>query len=133
MPGKGGHIGLMSSKLFPTLERLVRSLTVFKEQSTVSSLTFFSLVDCEVSERQHHQPSGSYWSGVYMLVGSTQLNSSTRWGFSICKISSKDVAQAIVYSPWERTKGLWLCLMAKVLLFCLVWLFPFFPCCLFFN
>ena len=37
LPDKGGHIRLMPSKLFSTLERLVRSLTVFKEPNTVSS------------------------------------------------------------------------------------------------
>jgi len=36
LPDKGGHIRLMPSKLFSTLERLVRSPTVFKEQNTVS-------------------------------------------------------------------------------------------------
>ena len=65
------------------------------------------------------------WSGVYMLVGSGQLTSSTWWGIQYLQNSSKDRAQNIIYSPWGRTKGPWLCLMAKVLLFCLAWLFSF--------
>ena len=35
------------------------------------------------------------------------------------------MSQNIIYSPWGRTKGPWLGLMAKLLLFCLAWLFPF--------
>ena len=35
------------------------------------------------------------------------------------------MAQSIICCPWEGTKGLWLCLMAEVLLFCLA-CFPFF-------
>ena len=34
------------------------------------------------------------------------------------------MAQNIIYSPWERTKGPWLCLMT-LLLFGLLWLFSF--------
>ena len=37
------------------------------------------------------------------------------------------MAQNIVYSPWGGTKGPWLCLMARLLLFGLVWLFSFAP------
>ena len=37
----------------------------------------------------------------------------------------KDMAQDIIYSPWGGTKGPWLCFMAKLLLFCLAWLFSF--------
>jgi len=33
--------------------------------------------------------------------------------------------QNIIYSPWERTKGPWLCLMTILLLFSLLWLFSF--------
>lgn len=33
--------------------------------------TFFSVVDGEVTGSQHHQPSGSFRSRVFMLVGST--------------------------------------------------------------
>ena len=35
------------------------------------------------------------------------------------------MAQNIIYSPWERTKGPWLCLMTTLLLFSLLWLFSF--------
>ena len=47
----------------------------------ISSWTFFRLVGGEVSGSQHHQPSGSnLLSGVYGLVGSTQLTPPTWWG-----------------------------------------------------
>ena len=35
------------------------------------------------------------------------------------------MAQNIIYSPWERTKGPWLCLLTTLLLFSLLWLFSF--------
>ena len=47
----------------------------------ISSRTFFCVIGGEVMVSQHHQPSGSSWSGVYVLVGSIQLTSSTSWGF----------------------------------------------------
>ena len=109
----------------PALEGVVRSLTVFKEQGVVSSQTFFWLVGGEATGNQHHQPSGSNWSGVYVLVGSIELTSSTWQRFQYLQNSSKDMAENITYSPWGRTKCLWCCLMAKVSLFCIAWLFSF--------
>ena len=35
------------------------------------------------------------------------------------------MAQNIIYIPWERTKDPWLCLMTTLVLFSLLWLFPF--------
>ena len=35
------------------------------------------------------------------------------------------MAQSIICSPSGGTKGLWLCFMAKLLLFCLAWLFSY--------
>ena len=35
------------------------------------------------------------------------------------------MAQNIIYSPWERTKGPWLCFLTTLLLFCLLRLSPF--------
>ena len=35
------------------------------------------------------------------------------------------MAQSIIYSPWEETKGPWLCLMTELLLLGLLWLFSF--------
>ena len=55
LPGKGGHSRLMPSRLCPTLEGLVRSLLVLKEQGVVSSWTFFWLVGGKASGNQHHQ------------------------------------------------------------------------------
>ena len=43
----------------------------------------------KVIETEHHQPSASNWSGVYLLVGSIQLTSSTRGSFSICKTAQR--------------------------------------------
>ena len=76
----------------------------------IISCTFFWLVGGEVIKSQHHQPSASNRSGVYVLVGSIQLTSSTWWGFPYLQNSSKDMAQNIIYSPWGGTKGAWLCL-----------------------
>ena len=58
-------------------------------------------------------------------MGSKQLTSSTWWGFQYLQNISKNRARNIAYSPWVRAKGSWLCLMAKVLCFCLAWLFSF--------
>ena len=90
----------------------------------ISWWTFFWLVGGEVIRSQHHQPSGSNWSGISMFVGSIQLTS-TWWGFQYLENSSKEMAQNIIHSPWRGTKGPWLCSMAKQLWFCLVWLFFF--------
>ena len=64
--------------------------------------------------------------------GDQELVSSTFWFrlgspclFHYLQNSSNDMAQNLTYSPWRRTKGPWLCLMAKVFLFCLAWLFCF--------
>ena len=37
------------------------------------------------------------------------------------------MAQNIIYSPWERTKDCWRCLMTTLLLCSLLWLFSFVP------
>ena len=75
--------------------------------------------------------SDSNKSGVYVLAVSLQLTSSTWWGFQYLQDSSKDMAQNIIYSPWEGTKGPWLCLTTQLLLFCPVW--PFFFASAFFK
>ena len=49
----------------------------------------------EASKSQHCQPSGSSWSGVSVLAGSTQLPSSTRWGFQYLQNSLKHTAQTL--------------------------------------
>ena len=126
LPGKAGPQWANAFKtVCPTLEGVVRRLIVPKEQGMISWWTFFWLVGGAVIGSQYHQPSGSNRFGVYLLVGSMQLTSSTCWGFQYLQNSSKDMAQNIIYSPWRRTKCPWLCLMAKVLLFCFAWLFSF--------
>ena len=51
-----------------------------------------------------------------------QLTSSTWWRFWYLQNISKEMAQNIIYRPWRRTKGRWLCLMIKLLF---VWLLFF--------
>ena len=119
--------------VWPRLEGEVKSLIVFKEQRVISSWTFFWWVGCEVIGSQLHQPSGSNRSGVYMLVGSMQLTSSTWRGFQDLQNSSKDMAQNIIYSPWGRTKSPWLCLMTKVLWLGLACLFSSLSACSHFS
>ena len=59
-----------------------------------------------------------------MLVG--MLISFTWWRFHCLQKSSKDMAQDVIYRPWGGTKGLWLCLMAKlIILSCLTLFFCF--------
>ena len=70
--------------------------------------------------------SSVFWSqgsDVFVLVGLIQLTFFTWWGFQYLQNSSKYVAQNIIYSPRGGTKGPWLCLMVKLLLFSLAWLF----------
>ena len=38
------------------------------------------------------------------------------WGFQYLQISSKNMAQNAIYGSWGRTKGLWLCLKAEVIM-----------------
>jgi len=53
----------------------------------------------EVIRKQHYQTSGSVWSGVYVLMGSILLTSST--GGSICK-TTKDMAPNIIIALEEE-------------------------------
>ena len=92
----------------------------------VSSWTFFWLVGGEVI---WESTSSTFWFqpvwGLQCFFWG-QLTPSTWRRFQDLQNSSKDMAQNIIYSPWGGTKGPWLCGMAKVLLFCLAWLFSFF-------
>ena len=47
-------------------------------------------------------------------------------GVSVSAKQLKGHGWEYIYSPWGETKGPWLCLVAKLLLFCLVWFFPLF-------
>ena len=93
-------------------------------QCVISSWTFFWMVGGEVTGNQHHWPSGSSWSGVYMLVGNIQLTSSTCWGFQYLQNSAEDMAQNITHSPRGDAKCPWFCLMAKLLYY-----FVLLDCC----
>ena len=91
----------------------------------ISWWTFFRWIGDEVIKSQHHQPPGSSRSGAYVLVASRQLTSSIWWGFRSLQNSSKDLAQNIISSLWGGTKGPWLCLRAKLSIFCPAWLLSF--------
>ena len=57
--------------------------------------------------------SGHHVVNVFLRVGGSQY----------LQDSSQLMAQNISYSPWAGTKGPWLCLMTKLLLFGLIWRF----------
>ena len=85
LPSKGGQSGLMPSKLcVPTWGGQWGV-----EEGVISSWTFFWLIGGEVNGSQQPQPFGSNRSGIYVLVGSTQLTSPTWWGFQDLQNSSK--------------------------------------------
>ena len=87
--GKGGHSGLMHSKLCALLQGVVRSIHVFKEQSMISLWTLFWFVGGEGRGSQDYQPSGYNWPDVFVLVGSMKLTSPTWWEFQYLQDSSK--------------------------------------------
>ena len=51
------------------------------------------------------------------------VNFSTWWEFQCLQDRWQDMAQNIIHSPWEGTKGPWLCLLTTLLLFSLFRLF----------
>ena len=65
------------------------------------------------------------WGGVGSVI-SMWLTSPTWWGFKYLQNNSKDMDQNTIYSHWGGTKDPWLCLMATLLLFCLLDCFPLF-------
>ena len=62
----------------------------------ISSWPFFWLVGGKVIGSQHHQPSGSSQSGVYVLEDRMQLTSSIWWGLQCLQNTSKNMAQNII-------------------------------------
>ena len=92
LPGKEGHSGLTSSKLW--------SFTVMFQKGMISLWTFFWLAGGEVSGSQH-QPSGSGWSGAYVLVSSMQLTFCAWCGFQYLTNSSR----ILLCIPLEREPG----------------------------
>ena len=80
--------------------------TVMFLESQPSAL-WFHLLQGLCACRQH---AVNFFHLVGVLVSAQQL---------------KNVAQNIICSPWGGTEGPWLCFMAKLILFHLVWLFPF--------
>ena len=79
----------------------------------ISSWTFFWLIGGKVIGSQHHQLSGSNWSGIYVVVGNIQLTSSTWQRFQYLQHSSKDIAKNITFRPPGVTQDPWFCLMAN--------------------
>ena len=65
-----------------------------------------------------------------IVWSSCSLTSSTWWGWGVHYLqnSSKDKAQNIIYSFWGGRKGRWLCLMTKLLIFCIFKVFCFVLC-----
>ena len=51
-----------------------------------------------------HQPSGSNWSGVYVLVGNIELTSSTRWGLNTCKTAPRTWIRVLFIGLEEELK-----------------------------
>lgn len=70
-------------------EGVVRSLRVFKGYGMISSWTFSRLVGGEVFASQHHQASGSNWSGVYGLWAACSWLLWPGGGFSNCKTTPR--------------------------------------------
>ena len=48
MPGKGGHSKLMPLRLCPALEKVMRSVILFRERGVIGTWPFFRLVGGEV-------------------------------------------------------------------------------------
>ena len=91
----------------------------------VHSWTFFWPIGGEVTGSKHHQTSDSNHSQACVLVVSKQVTSFTWWMFHYLHNSSNGMTQNVIYSPWGGTECSWLCLKAKLLLFCLSWLISF--------
>ena len=95
-------------------------------ECVISLRTFFWLVGGEVIRSQHCQPPGFNWSGVCVLVSSTQLTFPTLWGCQYLQNCLKDMAQNVIYSPWRGHKGPPPSLVTQLLLFFIA-CFGFFP------
>ena len=91
----------------------------------ISSRTFFWLVGNEAIESQHHQASGSNWSGVHLLVGSIKLTSSTWWRFQDLQNSSKDTWVRMLSVDLEKELKVLDFFNGSTFIKGLVWLFYF--------
>ena len=86
---------------------------------------FFWLIGSEVIVSQHHQLSGSCQSGGLYACERRTVNFFQLVEVSVLQNSSKEEALDFTCSLRGETKGPWLCLMAKLLLLCLAWVFFF--------
>ena len=89
----------------------------------ISSWTFFWLVGSEVTGITIINFVTATGLGSSCLQNSIQLSSSAWWGFQYLQNISKERLKTLL--PWGGTKGSWLCLMTKLVLFCPVQLFSF--------
>ena len=88
----------------------------------ISWWSFLWLVGDQGIGSQHHQPSDSKRTGVYILVGNIQLTFSTSWGFQCLPKTCKDMLQNTMYGLWGVSEVPWHSLMAQPLLCFLAWL-----------
>ena len=86
---------------------------------------FFWLIGSEVIVSQHHQLSGSCQSGGLYACGRHTVNFFQLVEVSVLQNSSEEEALDFTCSLRGETKGPWLCLMAKLLLLCLLECFSF--------
>ena len=112
----------------------LNSLMAFREgifkDGVISSCTILWLVDGEVTNKVMFQGSQTptFWFHLAWGLcagGQHSVNFLHLVGVLVSAKQLKDMAQDIIYGPWEGTKGPWLCFMAKLLLFCLAWLLSF--------
>ena len=72
----------------------------------VSLWTLFWLVGGELIRNQHHQGSGSKWSGVCILVGSVLLLTVNVSHLVWVSVSAKQLGDIVACINWSRTKTL---------------------------
>ena len=130
LSGQGGHINLKPSRL--CVPSGAGSEVSYNVQGAPCGQLGDVLLICWWWD-SWESASSTFWfqpawglSEVCVLVGSTQLTSSSLWGHQNLENSSKDMTQNIMCSPWGGANVLWICFMAKVLLFfVLLDCFPF--------
>ena len=97
-------------------------LCTFSLQSRVSLLPFLWVQFSELWQLMSSwQQSGHHVVNFFHLLG---ISISIRY-WKIHKTAQKERIQSITYSFWRGIKSPWLCLMTKLLIFGLIWLFSF--------
>lgn len=91
----------------PPLQLIAPAWTASRVAAVASlDVTASASAGGEATKSRHHQLSGSNWSGVSVLAGSTRLLSSTPWGFQYLQNSCKDTAQAVSIDFVKKRKVL---------------------------